>query len=181
MAPETLSRILSGAHARPSFESVWLLCKVLGVPVSWALGEEGALFTPAEERVVREFMSVATKRLSHHDSARPNVEPVEGSTRIPSAYAARGAKVIYKALGDSMTGAGIGNGDLVYVKPTNDYHGCVGKVVVARLHGRLYLRRLSRDRSHLLSASDLYDPLRIESREHFVVVGLVVGKAGEVV
>ena len=53
MTPETLSRILSAEHVRPSFESIAKIAHAAGVSVGWVLEEPGFSLTDEQRARVR--------------------------------------------------------------------------------------------------------------------------------
>lgn len=75
--------------------------------------------------------------------------------------------------GDSMTGAGIYDGDLLVVdralEPTD------GKVVIAALDGELTVKRVRREgkRLFLVAENDIYPPLEITEEVDLVLWGVV--------
>jgi len=79
--------------------------------------------------------------------------------------------------GDSMTGAGIENGDLVVVEPVDrdDVHN--GDVVAARIGGEAAIKRyFARDGKVILEpANPEYDPILVNEHEDFHVLGRVSG------
>jgi repressor LexA len=79
--------------------------------------------------------------------------------------------------GDSMTGAGIDDGDLIAVHrtPVAD----VGRIVVARLDDEITVKRLAKDADGhwlLRSENPAYAPIRVEpTLREFAIEGLYVG------
>lgn len=55
--PATLSRILTGAHQRPAFETVVRITQATGHSVGW-LFEEGGTFSPGEMSRLREAAAI---------------------------------------------------------------------------------------------------------------------------
>ncbi len=53
MTPETLSRILSAEHARPSFESIAKIARAAGVSLGWVMEEPGFSLTDEQRAKVR--------------------------------------------------------------------------------------------------------------------------------
>ncbi|HEX6086302.1 MAG TPA: helix-turn-helix domain-containing protein [Thermoanaerobaculia bacterium] len=92
------------------------------------------------------------------------VRLVEGE-EIPRMYAARGATVVYEVVGDTLTREGILDGDLLFVRPTNDIDEAGAQPTVCRIGGEQYVRVL-RDR-------DIDD-------ETFELLGIVIGRSGPV-
>ena len=74
--------------------------------------------------------------------------------------------------GQSMTGAGIFDGDLLIVdRAVNPVHG---DVVLAALNGELTCKILDMHNRRLLSANEGYPPLPIEEDADFQVEGVVI-------
>ena len=74
--------------------------------------------------------------------------------------------------GQSMTGAGIFDGDLLIVdRAVNPAHG---DVVLAVLNGELTCKILDMHNRRLLSANDNYPPLPIEEGADFQIEGVVI-------
>jgi repressor LexA len=79
--------------------------------------------------------------------------------------------------GSSMTGAGIENGDLVVVEPTDDHDVRDGDIVAARVDGESAVKRyFCRDGVVLLEAADgVHPPILVKEHEDFTLLGLVTG------
>lgn len=77
------------------------------------------------------------------------------------------------AAGDSMTGAGINNGDMLIVdrsvEPAN------GKIVIAAIDGELTVKRLAKSPTgvQLLPANPIYPPIDITDSQDLVIWGVV--------
>jgi repressor LexA len=80
-----------------------------------------------------------------------------------------------KVRGDSMINAGILEGDLVIVSPQKD--ALNGDIVVALLQDEATMKRfVARDgRIYLMPENEKYEPIEIENREDFSIIGKVVG------
>lgn len=83
------------------------------------------------------------------------------------------ATFFLRASGDSMTGAGIHNGDLLVVDRSAE--ACHNKVVIAALEGELLVKRLVRrgHRVFLAPANPVYPEIEITHREYVHVWGVV--------
>lgn len=79
--------------------------------------------------------------------------------------------------GDSMTGAGIANGDLVVVEPVDDDDVQNGDIVAARVDGDSAIKRyFAQDGKVVLEpANPEYDPILVHEHEDFSVLGRVTG------
>ncbi|MBA2652783.1 MAG: translesion error-prone DNA polymerase V autoproteolytic subunit [Tatlockia sp.] len=78
-----------------------------------------------------------------------------------------------RASGDSMTGAGIHNGDLLVVD--RSIQAANGNIVIAALNGELTVKRLSqsKDRLQLLPENSNYPPIEINEGQDLVIWGVV--------
>jgi repressor LexA len=79
--------------------------------------------------------------------------------------------------GDSMTGAGIEDGDLVVVEPADTDDVRNGEIVAARIDGEAAIKRyFMRDGTVVLEpANPAYDPIVVHEHEDFTVLGRVAG------
>jgi transcriptional regulator with XRE-family HTH domain len=128
------------------------------------------------KRVAKRYRAAATpdRETFHDDDEAPERE-------IPAHYAGLGAKHVFKAEGDSMTGAGITNRDILFVRPESDPRAANGKVVVCRVAGSEYVKilKINRGRIHLVSANERYDPRVVDEEvDNFELIGVVVGRSG---
>ncbi|HEX8407365.1 MAG TPA: S24 family peptidase [Thermoanaerobaculia bacterium] len=109
---------------------------------------------------------------------QPDAEPV--LAEIPPVYADHGARLVYKACGDSMLHAGISAGDLLFVKPVEDLAAAAGRVVVCRVDGAEYVRRLDVDDDDIrLLGTDEMDAIDVAGRE-LTLVGIVIARSGAI-
>lgn len=83
------------------------------------------------------------------------------------------ATFFVRAVGDSMLGAGIHNGDLLVVDRALE--ACAGKVVMAALGGELTVKRLERkgERLFLSPANPDFPSFDVTNREDFEIWGVV--------
>ena len=185
VAPETLSRILNAAHQQPSVETVARIAHAVNENLGWLFDERGFALSDDEQRelrkVVRFLDDAVAKTASHRrDRHEPNASPA-GNTDIPRPFASRGARVAYEASGDSMTGAGIFDRDVLYVKPTRSTREASGRVVVCRFDGNEYVKVLDirAGRMRLLSRNERYVPIDVVE-ERFELIGIVLGRMGAI-
>jgi transcriptional regulator with XRE-family HTH domain len=128
------------------------------------------------KRLAKRYRAAATpdRETFHNDDDVPERE-------IPAHYAGLGAKHVFKAEGDSMTGIGITDRDILFVRPESDPRAANGKVVVCRVAGSEYVKllQIKRGRIHLVSANERYEPRVVdEDVDHFELIGVVVGRSG---
>lgn len=107
----------------------------------------------------------------------------EEEVDIPRQFADRGATLVFRAEGDSMTGELIVDGDLLYVREETDPRQARGKIIVCTVDGSPYVKRLdfSGNRIRLLSANERYPPMLFhEQSTQWSLVGIVVGRSHDV-
>jgi SOS-response transcriptional repressor LexA len=95
---------------------------------------------------------------------------------IPQEYYRAGATRAYRVEGDSMIGAGIFDGSVIYVRPTQDKASIDGKIAVVRLNGSEYVKRLDLRGGgvELLSENPRIAPMIVEEGDEFVLIGEVI-------
>jgi len=80
-----------------------------------------------------------------------------------------------KVRGDSMINAGIFEGDLVIVSPQQN--AINGDIVVALLHDEATMKRfiINENIIYLMPENEKYQPIEVNQREDFSIVGKVIG------
>lgn len=80
-----------------------------------------------------------------------------------------------KVRGDSMINAGIFEGDLVIVSPQQN--AVNGDIVVALLHDEATMKRfiINENIIYLMPENERYQPIEVNQREDFSIVGKVIG------
>ncbi len=105
------------------------------------------------------------------------VEHIEDTCDVPPSLFNPQADFMLRVRGDSMTGAGILDGDLLAVHKTSEARN--GQIVVARIEDEVTVKRLQRTRRDqvlLLPENDDYDPIEVDlRRQELVIEGLSVG------
>jgi SOS-response transcriptional repressor LexA len=185
VAPETLSRILTATHHRPTFDTIVRIARAVNENVGWLLDERGFTLSGDEQKQLRKVVRFLDDMLTGAAAARrerhePNAVPAS-ATDIPHTFKLRGARLAYEAAGDSMLGAGIADRDLLYVKPTRSTREGAGRVVVCRIEDTEYARILDvrAGTIRLLSRNDRYPPIEVpETAAGFELIGIVVGRSG---
>lgn len=96
--------------------------------------------------------------------------------KIPEAFVRERARQAYRVLTDTMIGAGILEGDTIYVRTTVADVEADGEIVVCRLNGALKLKKLDlRGGTRVLrNANRMYDDLTVTGNDTFAMVGIVV-------
>lgn len=185
VAPETLSRILTATHHRPTFDTIVRIARAMNENVGWLLDEHGFALSADEQKQLRKVVRFLDDILTgtaavRRDRPEPNAAPA-GVSDIPHAFKVRGARLIYEAAGDSMIGAGIADRDLLFVKPTRSMREAVGRVVVFRIDAGEYVKLLDvrAGTLRLLSRNERYPPIEVpEASTRFDLIGIVVGRSG---
>ena len=106
------------------------------------------------------------------------VEHIEDTCDVPPSFFRPAADFLLRVHGDSMTGAGILDGDLLAVHKT--FEARTGQIVVARIEDEVTVKRLQRtsraDQILLLPENDDYDPIEVDlRRQELVIEGRSVG------
>lgn len=200
---ETISRIVTGQSRNPQIGTLLKIAPVVGVTVGWLLGERGAAVSAAEAQTIGAAIEILRRLSGTAAEPGPNATPIgradSRQTRrgsldawpdlvtmpqhdIPGEFASRGARWVFRASGDSMLGAGIRDGDRLYVREVRDVRQAIGHIAVCRLGGGVYAKRLdiARDRIKLVSDDDTVEPLIVRDESEFALFGIVVGRSGEV-
>ena len=175
LGPHTIGNLLSGHTRNPTARTTERLAGLLGVPPTWLLADapQRRLTETEHEELLQCVQTIRALASGLRDDARakPNVKR-ETERAVPHQFKLRGAREVYRAQGPSMSGFGIVDGDLVYAKPLDRLavRDAVGSLVVLRLNGALYLKRLTvapRGRIVLRSAHRGYDPVTIRAGDRF--------------
>jgi SOS-response transcriptional repressor LexA len=181
IAPATLSRILTSAHVHPTLDTVVRVARAANENVGWLLDEPGFALSDEEQQLLRRTLAILQDALAVPGPAHvePNAFPA-GRIDIPRAYAARGARLVYQAAGDSMIGAGIADGDILFVKPAPDPREAARRIVVCRIGASEYVKvfDVRGGRKRLLSRNDRYPPMELDERHE--LVGIVIGRIGPI-
>jgi transcriptional regulator with XRE-family HTH domain len=185
VTPETLSRVLSGIHVQPAFDTVVRITHAIGESVGTLL-EEPAFVLDGEQRAeIRRVIGYlhAAVRMSPVIDALSAPNAVEQrAAEVPRSYYLRGARVVFQAVGDSMIEAGILNGDLLFVAPTHAVRDVAKRIVVCRVAGTTLVKQLelSAGRIRLLSCNTRYAPIDVDEENDFQLTGIVIGRLGSI-
>ena len=121
--------------------------------------------------------SVAPVRAAANPNAELLVEFEQERQQITRRAWNRGAKIIARAVGDSMDGGPdpIRNGELVYLKPTRSPRTANGKVALVRRDDGLYLKKFEQSGHIIRLVSANGDPIELDARaENMQIYGIVV-------
>lgn len=183
VSPETLSRVLNGAHAQPAFETVVRIAHAVGESVG-SLLDEPAFSLDGEQRaevrrVIGYLQSAVAMSPAVDARSAANAIP-HGTEEVPRGYYLRGARLVFRAVGDSMIEAGILDGDLLFVAPTRAIRDAAKHVVVCRLAGVALVKQLQlrAGRIGLISCNARYAPIDVAQESDFQLLGIVIGRLG---
>jgi transcriptional regulator with XRE-family HTH domain len=187
VTPETLSRILTAEHQRPSLDTITRIAHAVNENVGWVLGEAGFSLSGSELRelanVVR-FVDAAILRapLPHTlVAARPNAIHVHVRRGdVPRRFARVGARLVYQLTDDSLRDDGFMEGDLVYVRPWHEPAAVNKQLIACTVAGDLFVKMLDigGNAVWLLSRNERFAPLELGCGE-FGLIGVVAGRLGE--
>jgi SOS-response transcriptional repressor LexA len=185
VAPETLSRILTATHHKPTFDSIVRIAQAVNENVGWLLNERGFALSADEQKQLRKIVRFLDDMLTGTATQRrERLEPnavAAGASEIPHAFKLRGARLVYEAAGDSMIGAAIADRDLLFVKPVRSTREAAGKIVVCRIDEADYVKLLDvrAGTLRLLSRNERFPPIDVSERlNRFELIGIVVGRSG---
>lgn len=180
--PETLSRVLSGVHAQPSFDTVVRIAHAIGENVGTLLEEPAFVLTGEERAEVRRVLGYLERAVRAATITLPAQNAAEQRTgEVPRQYYLRGARTVFQASGDSMIEAGILDGDLLFVAPTRAIRDAARRIIVCRATGQTMVKqlRLRAGRINLISCNPRYGPINVDE-DDFRLVGIVIGRLGNV-
>jgi len=182
---ETLSRVLSGIHVQPGFDTVVRITHALGENLGTLLDEPAFLLDAeqrAEVRRVIDYLQAAVRTSPALDAlAAPNAV-LQRTAEVPRSYYLRGARMVFQAVGDSMTEAGILDGDLLFVAPTRAIRDAAKRIVACRLAGTILVKRLELrvGRIRLISCNARYAPIEVDEEDDFQLTGIAIGRLGSI-
>ena len=146
-----------------------------------ALARKGAIeMTPGRSRGIRLPAPSGLPIVGRVAAGNPilAIEHIEDTCQMPAEFFRPAADFLLRVRGDSMTGAGILDGDLLAVHKTPEARN--GQIVVARVDDEVTVKRFQRTSSRarvlLLSENDDYEPIEVDLREQELAIeGLGVG------
>jgi SOS-response transcriptional repressor LexA len=183
--PETLSRVLSGIHVHPAFDTVVRITHAIGENVGTLL-DEPAFFLDAEQRAeirrVIDYLQAAVRTSPALDALSAPNAILQPTAEVPRSYYLRGARMVFQAAGDSMIEAGILDGDLLFVAPIRAIRDAAKRIVACRVAGTILVKRLELrvGRIRLLSCNARYAPIEVEEENDFQLTGIVLGRLGSI-
>lgn len=210
ITPASLSAILTGKTADPRFSVVLGIARAIQEPLS-AIVDDPLLFWSAEELAkLGDFGEWLAKRTTREGAGKQLdlrtrkkgglgkmiVHPVaatSGGVLYPDAFELRtkpiaakykrmGVDAVFSVSGESMTGADIHPGDLLYVHRTPETDEAIGRIVVCTVDEMVLVKRLRIRKNTLLleSAHPDHKPMEIdENSSRFRLIGIVAAVARE--
>lgn len=180
MEESTVSNIITGTTASPYFISVEKIVRAAGITWAELFDEPQMRLSETDARVAREFREVLDrvidsdarqKRISHgqiavvRDAPSGEYDDVEElrDEEIPEEYQRVHANRVYRVLTDAMQ---ILPNSLLFARASQNEDAADGHMVVYRLKGTLYLRRLDQrgGRTILEATNPRYAPIRVDRK-----------------
>lgn len=98
------------------------------------------------------------------------IEMINGYFPVP-AEMAKGKTFLIKVSGDSMTGDGINDGDLVVIRAETDVE--IGEIGLFKVDNDIALKRkkIIKDKLYLLSSNEKYEPIPVDNLTSFNIIG----------
>lgn len=202
----TLNNIIKGKTKQPRFLVIARIARVIGEPLSALAGEPVEYLLGYERVAMRKAASIVLQRIPSESAELPSVpseaaaEPMHVVEEHPAAagldaeiyadaeelpklqipedlYKKKGVRHVFLVRGESMIGAGINDGDRVYVDPSYTASQANGKIVVCRFAGSATVKRfeITGRRMRLISENPKYRPRVVnEEADGFALIGVVV-------
>lgn len=188
ITPATLSNILTGRTSDPSLSVVMALADAIGEPLGALLGERSESLLESEHEVLRQAIEILGQRVLHSRvnvlsaaaSAHEQLSEAEVVPRhdIPSVLHRRGARMVFRVIGDSLAEEGIRDGDILYVRPASDVRASSGHLVICRVDDAVFARKLvATARGIRLHSRSSF--LSVSTTETFELIGVVVAHLAE--
>jgi SOS-response transcriptional repressor LexA len=186
ITPETLSRVLTAEHQRPSLNTVTRIAHAVNENVGWILGETGFSLSSGELGELREvlrFLEAAVLKAPLPQvivPAGPNAVLVRVRRRdVPQVFANAGARIVYQLTDDSLRDEGFVEGDFVYVRPWHELDAVNQQLVACSIAGEVFVKVLEvGERTvRLLSRNERFAPMEV-GRGRVELIGVVAGRLG---
>lgn len=186
----TVSKIITGETGSPFFATVEKIVRAAGLTWGELFDEPQMRLAETDARIAREFREVLDrildndarqKRISSgqisivQDVPNPEYDDVEElqDEEIPEAYQRAHANRTYRVRTDAMQ---ILPSSLLFARASQNEEAADGEMVICRLNGKLYLRRLDRrgGRTILEATNPRYSPIRVDRKDdRFSLVAVV--------
>lgn len=185
VTPETLSRVLSGVHAQPAFDTVVRIAHAVGESIGTLLDEPAFVLNAeqrAEVRRVIDYLQSAVRTSPVIEAISAPNAIAQRTADVPHSYYLRGARAVFQAVGDSMIEAGILDGDLLFVAPTRAVRDAARHIVICRVGGIVLVKQLDlrAGRIRLISCNPRYAAIDVDEENDFQLTGIVIGRLGSV-
>ena len=200
MAPETISRIISGENSNPTYQLLIKIARATNTTVG-ALNGDSIQLSSQDDRALTQFRDWIDSKLATIDAlTEPNAVILDTQEltlresrvadrrrrdlRPPNPFGDQ-ATLHLRALGESMRGVGILPNDTLYAIPRRRDNPTTSlrRIIACRIGDHVYVKRLTsvRRRHFLLSANPRYLPIEMDPEDPaFVILGIVVGRMGGV-
>lgn len=187
---KNLSNIATGANANPGYELLVGIAKATGTTVGALAGESIQLSAEDDEALLRFRDWIETKLATIDARTEPNAHILSSSGTVAEAKRIADrrsdfadARLVLRAIGDSMREAGILAGDTLYAttRPRSADDSAIGRIIACRIGDDVFVKRLTSERRRhlLLSAHPRYRPIEIAPDDpQFEILGVVIGRAG---
>ncbi|HYR28412.1 MAG TPA: S24 family peptidase, partial [Thermoanaerobaculia bacterium] len=191
-----VSDIVRGANTNPGYQLLLQLAAAANTTLG-ALNGESIQLSSEDDETLTQFRDWIDSKLATIDAlAEPNAriltdqEWVEAEQRVADRKSGRpskgavpfGANTALRAVGHSMTAAGIVAGDTVYAMRSSDLDTtALGKIIAFRLGEHVFIKTLTshRGRHFLRSANPRYRAIEVAPQDpNFVILGIIVGRIG---
>lgn len=161
---------LQSAH-RAAEETERILASLLPKTVAFHTPGAPLLPKPKRPRMARPIRAAASSNVELLPESEAKM------VRIPRDASGRGAKLVARAIGDSMEGpGGFHDGQLVFLRPTRSRRMATGKIVVCRLDDAIYLKQLTGTGrgAMLVSINRAHEPIEVDDANRIEIYGIVV-------
>jgi transcriptional regulator with XRE-family HTH domain len=201
ITPDTISRLRTGKYDNPELQLLIRVAREAKTTVGGLLGESRDISAEDEQELLR-FRGWIDEKLATIDARQePNATIVE--TRAPSTAResrvadrprqaptvatpfGRDVHLVLRAIGPSMTGAGILDGDTLYAAAPRPAAAVAGSkaVIACRLGDAVFVKRLVTEHRRLFLLSDhaRYAPIALGANpEGFEILGIITGRTGPI-
>lgn len=203
MDKATVTDVLNGTTKNPRHETVERIRSAIGVTYSELYDEPHLRLSHSDSDLAHSFHAFLGRLLTHDAAQKeltgePQRPPYDRADEvresysdgpheveellnepIPEPYVRLGAGRAFRVATDTMIGAGIMEGAVIFVRKTVDVAAADGRIVVCLLNRRRYVKRLDlRGNGKVLrNENPRYDPLRVADDDRFTLIGIVITDA----
>ncbi len=194
VSPTTISRLRRGKEDNPKLQVLVGIARETGTSVGVLVGATLEM-SPEDEDALQRFQVWIEQELRTVDAlAEPNTDFLSAASapvrerrvadrrnRFKTPFG-MDAKLVLRAIGNSMIDAGILPDDTLYVVDHEPADALpIGKLVACRIGHDVFVKRLISDnnRHYLISAHPRYRPIELEALA-FEILGVIIGRTGRV-